>query len=280
MSPGINKNSRTAISYYWATRLLKMAMSVYKWSTPGSWNKRYFQYTLYNWGYCSVIYTAKYGWIPQRCGLNGYDIFETPNHIIVNNPFLYNIDRKIGEGCVLFKLNPDYSSIADTINFYAMNLAEMSITLYANLVNTKISYVLTAEDKGQRESMKKLIDQILNGSPAVITKDTNVGNWQYFSQNVKQNYIVSELLIDMRKMLNQFNTEVGIPNTNTEKKERMLTDEIVSNNGETNAIASMRLEDFKETCKMLNNIAGESIMTVDWNSEVVGGDNIVLPSNK
>lgn len=264
-SPGVITNSRAVLLNYWRKYLLQDAISVYKWEMPKLWKSDYFKCVLYGLGYVSVVYTAKYGWVPQRCGLGGLDLFESPNRIIVNNSFVNNIDRQIGDGCVLFQFNPDYSSPMDIIDVYAAQLAELNMTAYANMQNSKVSYVMTATDKNQAQTMAKMVDQILNGELAVFVKDSQVGKWDVFAQNVKQNYIVSDILVDMRKLLNMFNTEIGIPNANTDKKERLVTNEVESNNGETKCNPQLRLERFQAVCDQLNEIAGEKIMSVDWN---------------
>lgn len=68
--------------------------------------------------------------------------------------------------------------------------------------------------------MKKLYDEVSSGNPAVFYKEQHASDrkWDYFSQNIKQNYIVTDLLSDMRKIENRFNTEFGIPNSNLEKR--------------------------------------------------------------
>ena len=270
MSPAtpICSNDRGVLITYYRKYLLQKAMSAYEWTMPELWDEDYFKYTLYNIGFVSVLYTLRYGWIPQRCTLAGYNLFDVPNRIAVNNTYVSGIEREIGNACVLFKLNPDYSGITDIIDDYATQLAELRLTAYANMLNSKVSFVFTADDKAQATALGKIFDKILKGEPATITKKSNVGTWDYFSQNVKQNYIVSDILVDMRKLLNAFNTEFGIPNANTEKKERMVVDEVNSNNGDTKVRAAMWLESLQDTCKQLNSIAGEELMSVDWRKEV------------
>lgn len=257
-------NSRAVLIQYWRKYLLQKAMSVYKWTMPKQWSSNYFKYLLYCNGYVSVLYTAMYGWIPQRCALTGLNLYEEPDGILIQNSFINNIQRKIGDGCTLFRFNPDYTGAMDIVDVYATQLAELHLTAYSNMQNTKVSFVLTAEDKKQAENMKKMFDQVLSGELAVTVKDSGTGRWDVFSQNVKQNYVVSDILTDMRKLLNMFNTDFGIPNANTEKRERLIQDEVNANNGDTKSLPQLRLDSFKQTCKQLNNIAGEELMSVDW----------------
>lgn len=277
---GMATNSRVLLQEKWKKYLLQRAMSVYEWKMPKLWMTDYFKYLLYGIGFVSVIYTYKYGWIPQRCGLGGYNLFENPDRIIINNQFVSGIDRKIGNGCVLFHFNPDYSGVADIIESYAIQLAEMELTIYSNLQNTKISYVMSASDKAEADKISGVMTQVLNGEPAVVVKNLKGQRWDNFSQNVKQNYVVSDLLVDMRKILNAFNTEFGIPNSNTEKKERLVRDEVNSNNVETESRAEMWLNSFQKTCDELNAMAGETIMSVDWSRAIKEAKTIVLTESK
>ena len=261
----IYTNNRAVLVEYWKKYLMEKAVSVYDWKIPKLWSENYFKYILYNVGFISIIYTAEFGWIPQRCAVGGLNLFEEPDTIIVNNPIINGIERKIGDGCVLFKFNPDYTGVADIIEYYAMQLSELSLTAYANMITTKVGYIISVPDKKTADSAKRIVDSVLNGEPATISKDSKTPNSiEYFSQNVKQNYIVSDIIIDMRKLLQSFNTEFGIPNSNTEKKERMIKDEVNSNNVETFIKSEMWLNSFKNTCEELNSMAGYDIMDVDW----------------
>jgi hypothetical protein len=67
----------------------------------------------------------------------------------------------------------------------------------------------------------------------------------------------------MRKIENQFNTEIGIPNANTDKRERLITDEVNSNNTETGLRAEMWLEELKAGVEKTNAMFNLNL-SVDW----------------
>ena len=60
-----------------------------------------------------------------------------------------------------------------------------------------------------------------------------------------------------------FDTEVGIPNSNTEKRERMITDEVNANNVETITKCELWLEELKKSCERTKAMFGIDI-SVDW----------------
>lgn len=255
---------------YFTKYLLQKAMSVFEWDLPETWNKDYFLYVLYCWGYVAVVNTDKFGVIPQGCGLKGYDVFYAPTHAVIANPLLSGIlEPRIGTQCELLKLQPDFSGILDLVGHYAEQMALASQSVSVNLLNSKLSYVFTAKTKALAESLKKMYDQIASGEPAVVI-DSRLKNaadgeetWKSFEQNVGGNYIVTNLLADLRKIEAMFDTEIGIPNANTDKRERLIQDEVNANNIETYSKCAMWLENLQDACKRVNDMFGLSI-AVRW----------------
>lgn len=255
---------------YFTKYLLQKAMSVFEWDLPETWNKDYFLYVLYCWGYVAVVNTDKFGVIPQGCGLQGYDVFYAPTHAVIANPLLSGIvEPRIGTQCELLKLQPDFSGILDLVGHYAEQMALASQSVSVNLLNSKLSYVFTAKTKALAESLKKMYDQIASGEPAVVI-DSRLKNaadgeetWKSFEQNVGGNYIVTNLLADLRKIEAMFDTEIGIPNANTDKRERLIQDEVNANNIETYSKCAMWLENLQDACKKVNDMFGLSI-SVRW----------------
>lgn len=263
---------------YFTKYLLQKAMSVFEWDLPETWNKDYFLYVLYCWGYVAVVNTDKFGVIPQGCGLKGYDVFYAPTHAVIANPLLSGIlEPRIGTQCELLKLQPDFSGILDLVGHYAEQMALASQSVSVNLLNSKLSYVFTAKTKALAESLKKMYDQIASGEPAVVI-DSRLKNaadgeetWKAFEQNVGGNYIVTNLLADLRKIEAMFDTEIGIPNANTDKRERLIQDEVNANNIETYSKCAMWLENLQDACKRVNDMFGLSI-SVRWREiPMIGG---------
>ena len=67
----------------------------------------------------------------------------------------------------------------------------------------------------------------------------------------------------MRKIEAMFDTDVGIPNANTDKKERLVTDEVNANNVETATRCELWLEQLKKAGQDTNDMFGINL-SVDW----------------
>lgn len=268
-SPSTVHVKNTALQRYFRKYLLQKAISVFKWTLPEEWDEDYFRYILYGIGYIAVLETRTFGVICQGGALGGYNLYYRPSYIIVTNPHLKEtITANIGTDCAIIKLQPDYSSIMDIVGFYADQMALCAEALGMNLVNVKTGIVFGAENKTQAESYKKMYDQLGDGNPAVVIgknmlDDQGKPAWYPFVQNMHEQYITSDILSDMRKIEAMYDTEIGIPNANTDKKERLVTDEINANNVETATRCELWLDSIRKGIKQANEMYGLSL-AVDW----------------
>lgn len=277
----------SGLSRFFQRYLLQKAMSVYQWKMPEEWDKDYFLYTLYCRGVVAVFNSEDFGVIPQQCSLQGYDVFYRPTTAVIANPVIRGVKRlRIHKECTLFKLEPDYGGIMDIVGYYADNMALAAQSAGVNMLNTHMAYTFVTGSKSAAEAMKKLYDQISSGEPAVFYdktyKDDLDGQdpWESFGQNVKQTLIAPELFEMLHYLELRFDTDLGIPNANTDKRERLVTDEVNSNNVETLSKCALWLENLQkiadETNKMFYN--GEKVISVDWRfSPAVAMSQEVLP---
>ena len=238
--------------------LLQKVISVFEFEgIPEEWAKNYLQYVLFIWGYVAIFEHPDFGVIPQNCGLYGYDVFYQPSHVIIANPLIRTERLRIGEECELIQLQPDYCGVMDIVSTYADLMALSLETAGINLLNSKLSYVFMSENKTAAESFKKMFDQFASGSPAVFAdkllfSDDGSPSWQLFMQNVGQNYVADKVLDDMKKLEDRFNTDVGIPNANTYKKERLITDEVNANNVDTQSKVMLWLDTMRRGIEKAN----------------------------
>lgn len=279
VSPSTMHVRDTSLQWYFRRYLLQKAIAVFKWNIPDEWAKNYFLYVLYCWGYIAIVNTDKFGVIPQACSLKGYDVMYQPTHAVIANPLLSGIiEPRIDKQCTLIRLMPDYGGIMDKVNFYADVMALSAETVGTNLFNSKLSYVFACANKTDAESFKKLFDNFASGEPAAFAgkelfNEDGSPNWMQFNQDLKNSYIVSDIMDDMRKWECKFYSDLGIPNSNTEKKERLITAEVESNDVEVKLWADLALEELKKSCKKSNKMFGLNL-SVDWryNENMEGGN--------
>lgn len=255
--------------YFW-----QKIVNVFKFNLPETWHKDFFCYCLFGNGFVCVLDTAAFGVIPQWATAGGYNVFYEPRFCIMSNPLIQDKSGQeliIGEDCEVIKICPDWRGVADIIGIYAEKMALASQAIDVNLINSKLAYVFAAKNKQQAKSFQAMFDKLLNGEPSVVVdatlfNDSDPKNpaWQVFQQNLKQTYLASDLLSDFRKIEEEFDTKIGIPNANTDKRERMITDEVNSNNVETAILAEGWLEEINAGIKRVKKLFPDVEISVDW----------------
>lgn len=279
-NPGTVHASNTGLQLFFQRYLMQKVMSVYRFQLPAEWDSDYFRYVLFTLGFIGVMNTDKYGVICQHGTVSGYNIYYRPTKMIIANPaFNKTYNLTIGEDCEVIRMAPDWRGAYDVVQMYADQMAVIMEAFGVNAINSKFAFVFAAENKTAAESMKKMYDQVASGQPAAFPDkklfDEN-GNpkWQLFINNLKQNYIGNDLLQSLTTIENKFNTVIGINNANTQKRERLITDEVNANNSDTKALCSLWLDEMKATMSKANDMFGLSL-DVNFNKEVSGNDAVI-----
>ncbi len=252
----------TQTGRFYQRYLLKKALAVFKWTLPAWWDENYFLYVLYCRGYAAIFDSGKFGVIPQECGLQGYNVFYRPKEAIIANPLLPDIKRReIDTDCVLMQLQPDYMGILDLCMHYAEKMSLASSAINQNLWSTRIATIFFAGSDAEQQSIKKAYQNMVSGDPMVVVnknlRDAD-GNLKYeiFNRDVKQSYVISDLIADLRKIEAEFDTRVGIPNANTDKRERLITDEVNANNVETTILSDMWMDSIQDGIRKIKDMFG------------------------
>lgn len=280
MSPSTVHCKNSALVQFFSRNLLQRAMSPWKFTFPENWSENYVKYVLFSWGYFTVFKTRRYGIVAQACGLCGYDLYYQPTHAVVSNPvFERTLNLKIGQICEIVKLRPDYSGVMSIVSYYADMLGILAEASGFNMINSKLAYLFIASNKAMAETYKKMYDEISSGNPAVVI-DKNMRdeqgelNIEYFSQDLGKNYINQKLLQDMQTLLEMFDREVGMPSTNTQKKERLLTSEVGVNVAQTTANIHTWVDSVYKSVDKVNNLFGEEILKIEWKGTDLFGNNV------
>ena len=261
--PGTVHARNTGLSMFYDRILLQKLFSVYDFKIPESWDPDYFLYTLFVMGYTIVFNTDKYGIINNHGALYGRNVYYRPIRAVVANPLLKTTRQLvINEDCAVIKLTPDYRGAYDIVAMYSDMMAVITEAFGVNAINSKLAYVFAAENKTMAESMKALYDKVAGGEPAVVVdkqlfnKETGDPKWLLFDQNLKQNFVGLDLLECLTVIEAKFDTAIGINNINYQKRERLNTDEVNSNNIDTMAICTIWEQSLKKSMKKANDLFG------------------------
>lgn len=231
-----------------------------------AWDKDAFKFGLFMLGYQVVFRSKTYGVVPQPGTLTGYGLQYQPSGVCVNTPFFqFTKPLKIGVDCELIKITPDYSSLYPIVTKYAAELKEIDTSIRSAARNSRLAYALVGSgDKGAR-TMKAIRERVINGEDVIIDEkllrdkaNPDLPPWFQFDRDVKNNYILGDLLDARRTTLVDFYREIGVRMLD-DKKERMLTAEVDAGNAETFIRSEVWMETLKESCQKVNEMFGTNI---------------------
>ena len=280
---------------FWTRSLFQRACSTLDIKLPKMWEKHLdlMYWVLFCRGFVGVGEMAELGKWFNPVTISGVNFYYEPVTAILTNPVLKERSGRelvIGEDVEILKLTPDWQGIFDIIFYYAEKLASMDCAINAAIINTKFAYIVGGKNKAAIEALRKIFDKISRGEPAVFF-DSKLANdptskdepWQaLFRDNLKQSYIITDLLKDFQTILNNFDCEVGIPTIPYEKKERMVQSEAESRQIDATSRSIIWFNELTRTMKICNEflgLTGADQMSVKLRYEQKEGESDVSDEN-
>lgn len=276
--PSVVKNNSVAFAY-WQRSLFQRACSVLDFTLPDDWTGKtrdFFYYCLFRFGYVAVFDRPEFGRVFQPATLNGINFYYQPTRALIANPAIpESLDLEIGRECEILKLTPDYIGIWPIIDRYAQKLATLDGAIDMSIVNNKFAFILAAKNKAAAAALKKMLDKVNAGEPAVIL-DMKVLNdevdktepWQsWMRDHLKENYLTTDQLKDQQTILNAFDSEIGIPTTPYQKQERMTDFESRSRSVDSKARMTVWLDTLNSSIEEVKKLYPDIKLAVKYRYE-------------
>lgn len=274
--------------WFWFRCLWQKLCSVYDFDgIPATIDETYFTNMVFATGNVPIFENEKYGLIAQQGYPVDWDLYFRPNKIRIGTRYVQQ-EVTPGLDCEVVKLTNDWMGAVDIVAHYARRLALAETSLQMALINTRMANVLFASSKAAAKAFEEMLTKIAMGQPSVIAdasllvenmqSNNQSEPFELIQQNVGGNYIIDKLLTDISDIVNEFDCEVGIPSSNTNKKERLISSEISFGNADTIAKVDLWSKCLKDSLDKVNAMFGINI-TFKYNYEqfrVVtkgGGDN-------
>lgn len=246
----------------YANRLMRRVMSVMEIKNiPDTWHADAIKRDLFTYGYLFVYNFPAFGVLPARCTFYGESYDFLPTNVTITNHVLGDYDCNIDDG-VLIKLQTDFQSALPLVMRYSQRLANCDAAADISLFNSRMAYLIEAEDKQAAQSIKKSMDRVYSGEPFVVVRKDLMGKGiNFLSQNVKQNFIANDVITAKISIVNEFLSEIGINNA-PEKRERLNTAEVNVNN---DAIVNSVYDWYLNIKKAEKNINDKFGLNVEFN---------------
>ena len=260
----MSMNNKTLIDYYDRFRIL--ATSFFNWDNldnyAGFGASRFLEQSLYDDGRAVFVNDPKLGFLALRANPSDkLNVYGLPSKI---NAWSFGYNKIFNFDDVVYIMNNVMQKPTfDIIKLFALRLYETERTIDINVLAQKTIL-----------SLQNIYMQYSGNIPFIFgDKHYNLSN-NLNVLNTSAPYIVDKLDLHKHEIINDALTVLGINNANTDKKERLITDEVQSNN----ELISYQLNCFykfrKQAADIINDKFGLDI-SVSLNKDVV---NLLLDS--
>lgn len=249
-------NNKTYIDYY--NRLMELALNVFEWENlPPSVDERFLELTLYEMGYCLYFNDEIIGNLALTCTIGGkLDVYRIP---VLRRAYAVNGYNKMcsTKDSVLIFNNYLHTPTQLTIELFARRLYEIERAIDVNVKAQKTPTLILSSEQ-QRLTMQNLYMQY-DGNEPFIFGDKNMDIEGIKSLKTDAPFVADKLENLKHQIWNEALTFCGIENSNQDKKERLVSDEVGSNYGNIEAQRNVMLNARKQACKKINTMFGTNI---------------------
>lgn len=262
-------NDDTYIDYL--ERLKKIAISLFEWSgLPESMDARFLEYCLYYTGQAALLKNEDGIFINTKaCTAGDINIYELPTSINCYSVG-FSKTKKVFDGFVADGIDPseyavhvlnnqDRSATAYTIELFAYRLYLAQRTADTNVSVNRMPFIITT-DENQRLTMENLFNQINANKPAIFGDKDAMSNLKDAVKVLPTNppFIADKLLDYKKQIFNEALEFLGI-NYLSEKKERLISNEVNSNNELINLNLQSYLIPRQKAAEQFNKLFGTNV---------------------
>lgn len=239
-------------------RLKNMAMEMFEWSgLPDGMEQRHIEKYLFMNGNVLFTKTAEFGYIAQPCAYSGFNVYGDPtNYNIFNANVLLNIQRT-NDDAVLIRNTHNMRPTVETITLFASRLFRIERASDMNIDQQRTPWILKV-NKNNRLSVENMFQQYENYEYKIVVDET-MSDEAITVLSTAVDLKANDLDIYRHARWNEAMTFLGIKNAKVDKKERVNTKEITSNDDQIDISREVMLKSRQEACKLINDMYGLNV---------------------
>lgn len=274
----LNKNMRTYFEYL--DRLTELAISMFEWvNVPEDIDTRFLEMTLFTDGQAvffrdeDLVGEDTTGYLALQVALNGgFNVYRIPlrrRAYAVNG---YQKRLTIDNSVIIYNNMLRHNSVR-MVKTYAERLYNLDRIIDVN-ANAQKTPVLLQCDETQRLTIENLYKEY-DGNAPVIHGDKNLDLKGLTVLKTDAPYVADKIYQLKTQIWNEALTYLGISNLNIQKKERLVSDEVIRNQGGTIASRYSRLNARRQACDEINKMFGLN-MSVEYREDYREADDEIM----
>ena len=272
-------NNATYFDYL--ERFKRIALSMFEWTNlPDSMDARYLERCLYYTGQAAMLYLEPYGYINTKSATSGkLNLYGLPTRIRCYSYGEINTSRRVFNGvseavakingyeddtdddrqteAILVLNNWEGVATASTIELFALRMATVERAIDVNIRAQKTPFVLVT-NQNKRLSMMNALDQVDKNAMALVVEQSQLDAESFKTLQTAAPFVADKLTDYKMGIWNEFLTYLGVDNI-SEKRERMISAETMSNNECVNLNMMAGLKPREKAAKEFNQKYGKNI---------------------
>lgn len=249
-------NSWTTIDYL--NRLKEYALNMFEWiNLPKTVDARFIELVLFEEGKINFFKDELIGFLALRVNESGkqnvYNEFNK-KYIYADNGF--RRVRNLRNSVTIYNnylRTPTYT----TVNLYAIRLARVTRAIDLNIEAQKTPVLITCPEN-QKLSLKNVYEQYKGNAPVIYTdSEFNLDSIKVLKTDAP--FVVDKLTLYKHDIWNEVMTFLGVNNSNQDKKERLVANEVDANDEQIEQARFNMLDARKDACKKINDMFGLNI---------------------
>ena len=249
-------NNKTYDMYY--NRLTELALNMFEWvNLPDSVDERFLELSLFSQGMAVYFNDEVMGNLALNCMIGGnLDVYRIPirRTAYATNGYQKHLTNQ--DSVIIFNNYTHTNSLLD-IEMYARRLYEIERAIDVNVRGQKTPNIVRATES-QRLTMLNLYMQY-DGNEPFIFGDNNLDMDAIKVLKTDVPFIADKLNLLKRQIWGEALTYLGIENNSSDKKERLITEEVNSNLGGVEAQRFCKLNARRQAVKKINKMFGTNI---------------------
>lgn len=255
-----------------------MACNRFKWENlPIGLESRHIENFLFEFGQCFLFKDNKLGLICLPSHNAG-------NLNIYGDPIKINVTAENGEYSKILNVDEGIRILSNDLAIppkhfiihYVQKMDDIETVINRNLKQQMKPFFVTATEKNLL-SVKNIVNDYKTGEEVVIG-DKNLGEEGFDGLKLLTTgveYLVDKLEMQRKAIESELLSYLGLNNSNTEKKERLLFDEVNANNEYINTNLDLEYKTRLRACQLINEKFGTNInviKVVDTFTSIKEGD--------
>lgn len=238
--------------------LKQLAISMFEWKNiPDSVDERFLEITLFHKGAAVYFNDDVMGNLALEVLLNGqFNVYRIPTKrtAIAANGYKTSLDEN---NSVIIYENMIHTCPSYMCRKFARELEELDRIIDVNCRAQKTPVLIQGEE--QQMLTLKNVYMMFDGNQPVIYGNKNLDINAIKVLKTDAPYVADKLYTLKTQKWNEALTYLGISNVNTQKKERLVGDEVVRSLGGTFASRYSRLNSRRQAADMINRMFGTNI---------------------